>query len=44
MDQNLSDLDLKLFTDSADTALSGKLFHTDTWMGDHLWAGKPSRM
>jgi len=30
MDQNLSNLDLKLFTDSADTTLSGKLFHMDT--------------
>jgi len=26
----LSNLDLKLLTDSADTTLSGKLFHTDT--------------
>jgi len=30
MDQNLSNLDVKLLTDSADTTLSGKLFHTDT--------------
>jgi len=30
MDQNISNLDLKLLTDSADTTLSGKLFHTDT--------------
>jgi len=30
MDQNLSNLHLKLLTDSADTTLSGKLFHTDT--------------
>jgi len=29
MDKNLSDLDLKLLTDSADTTLSGKLFQTD---------------
>jgi len=30
MDQNLSSLDLKLLTDSADTTLSGKLFHIGT--------------
>jgi len=30
MDQSLSNLDLKLLTDSADTILSGKLFYTDT--------------
>ena len=30
IDQNLSNLDLKLLTDSADSTLSGKLFHTDT--------------
>jgi len=30
MHQNLSNLELKLLTDSADTTLSGKLFHTDT--------------
>jgi len=30
MDQNLSNLDLELLTDSADTTLLGKLFHTDT--------------
>jgi len=30
MDQNLSNFDLKLLTDSADTTLSGKLFQTDS--------------
>jgi len=30
MDQNLSNLDLKLLTDSANTTLSGILFHVGT--------------
>ena len=46
MDQNLSNLDLKLLTDSADTTLSGKLFNdgddddmttNNLFTGNFLW-------
>jgi len=39
IDQNLSNLDLKLLTDSTDTALSGKLFRIGTILsveGQHV--------